>query len=200
VIVDNLTKLNAPWRNVLSGALVIITAIAMYNWILAPHVSYLFAVQRYEPVASNIANESVALRDSLDAKRGQLAQLRRQFTELRGALFTPRQAREFFMDIQNTAEKSGCTVTSASFTPDQAGPAVRQADQTLFVATRGATLSLFAPYDKIANLLAALQNRPQKVWIDSVSMELRDISSAQLECTITLTIYVVQNRETPSDV
>lgn len=200
MLVDNLSKLKAPYRNVLSAALIIATAIAMYNWVLAPHVSYLFAVQKYEPVASNIANENVALCNALEDKRKQLDQLRQQFTQLQSALFTPQQAKEFFRDLQNLAAESGCTVTSVSFPPDQPGPLIRQGDKTLLVVSRGALLGLLAPYDKVVSLLARLQNSDQKVWIDSFTMELRDPGSAQLECTIALTIYIVQNRETSSDV
>ena len=48
MIIGNFAKLNRSTRDSVFAALIVIAAIAMYNWIVAPHVDYLFAAQQYE--------------------------------------------------------------------------------------------------------------------------------------------------------
>jgi hypothetical protein len=159
----------------------------------------LFAVQRYEPIVRNIASENEAVRRALGDKRKQLEQMRGQFARIQGTLFTPRQAKEFFADLQNIAEKAGCTVTSVSLLPDQPGPMIKQGENTLLVVGRSVTLGVLAPYDDIVRLLESLERRDQRVWIDSLGMELFDADAVKLKCSFTITIYTIQNKEAAVD-
>jgi hypothetical protein len=195
MLINNLTKLNTPSRNAMSAALIIIASVAMYNWILAPHVTYLFAVQRYEPVIGSIATENETLCRALEDKRKQLNQLRQQFARLQSTIFTMDQARQFLTDMQDIAEKTGCTVTSINYSQDQPGPVIKQGQDMLFVLVKGAKVGLLAPYNSIVALLETLESYPQKVWVDSVAMESIGTDSERLKVTISLTIYCMRNKE-----
>ena len=81
-------------RNAISIALIVIGAAAMYNWILSPQVGYLRAVQRYQPVVDEMAEETGRIGGTLDAKRQQLRTLQQELAEARGSLFTREEARD----------------------------------------------------------------------------------------------------------
>lgn len=195
MLINNLTKLNKPSKNAISAALIITAAVAMYNWILAPHVAYLFAVQRYEPVVGNIASENEALCKQLDDKRKQVDQLRQRFAQLSGTIFTPSQARQFLANLQDISEKAGCTVTSMSFSQDLPGPVIKQGQDMLLVVSKGATIGLLASYNNLVALLESLEKQTQKVWMDSLAMETLETDSERLKATISITIYSIKNKE-----
>ena len=61
MLIDNLANLNRSTRNTIYAALAIIAVIAMYDWILAPHVTCLFAAQQYESVINKAVEKNKAL-------------------------------------------------------------------------------------------------------------------------------------------
>ena len=67
MLVDSLGRLSDSSRRAVLAGLVIVSVVAFYGWVLSPHVNYLFAVQRYAPVAGTVANEKQEMSDSLHA-------------------------------------------------------------------------------------------------------------------------------------
>ncbi|HQG47647.1 MAG TPA: hypothetical protein PK373_01055, partial [Sedimentisphaerales bacterium] len=49
--------ISKPRRCVLTTALFVIAAAALYNWVFSPHIGYLRAMQRLEPVMDKMAEE-----------------------------------------------------------------------------------------------------------------------------------------------
>ena len=195
MLIDNLAKLNRSSRNAVSAALIIIAAIAMYNWIVTPHTTCLFAAQRYESVVGNIAKKNKLISNTVNTKRKKLQELREQFVQLQSILFTPEEAKEFFSDLQAISEEAGCTVYSLNFIMSEAGPENEQSKDTSGIVTNRAMLSVVGVYENIIKLVERLQVRTQKVWIDSVKMEIVDYDSPQSKCDITITIYTIQDKE-----
>ena len=58
MLVNNLAKLRRSSRNAVSASLIVIAALAMYNWIVAPRAGYLSAAQRYEFVMDNMVKKN----------------------------------------------------------------------------------------------------------------------------------------------
>jgi hypothetical protein len=195
VLKSNITKLNSSSRSAISTALILIAAAAMYNWMVAPHVNYLFAVQRYEPVVDNIAHEKEITTKTLERNKAKLQELTDQLTSARNSLFTPAEAKTFFGNIEAIAKDTDCTLQSLSFTTRDRGVAFGQSQDALHIVAKSAALSFTGSYDNIIALFNKLQNRLQKVWIDSIRLQIFDIQSAKLKCDTTVTIYVVQDKE-----
>jgi hypothetical protein len=61
MLVDNLTKLSRSSRNAVSASLILIAALAMYNWIVAPRTNYLLAAQRYEFVIEKVVKINTSI-------------------------------------------------------------------------------------------------------------------------------------------
>ncbi|MHC4739506.1 MAG: hypothetical protein ACYS9Y_11440 [Planctomycetota bacterium] len=195
MLIDNLAKSNHLSRSAVSAVMIVISAIAMYNWIVAPRAAYLRAVQRHEIVAGNIAQKNEVINKKVVAKRKKLQKLQEQFTKLRDTLFTPEQAKEFFSDLQTISEEVGCAVYSLNILTTEPSRERRQSQDGSYIVPKSATLTVAGVYEKIIRLLERLQVRTQKVWVDSIKMEIFDYDSAKPKCNITITIYTVEEEE-----
>jgi len=188
MLINNLAKLNHSSRNAVSAALIVVAAIAMYNWIVAPQATCLSAAQRYESVMGNMVKKNKAISNAVKTKKKELQELRDQLTEFKSGLFTPDKAREFFSDLQVISEQAGCTVYSLNFS--EPSPKDGESENTSGVVAKNAVLSVVGVYKNIIRLIERLQARAQKVRIDSVKIQTLDYDSDQAKCDITITIYL----------
>ncbi|MHC4356872.1 MAG: hypothetical protein ACYS0H_29585, partial [Planctomycetota bacterium] len=58
MLINSLAKLSRSSRNAASASLILIAALAMYNWIVAPHTAYLVAAQQHEVVVATVARKN----------------------------------------------------------------------------------------------------------------------------------------------
>ena len=195
MLIDSLAKLNSVSRNSISAALVLIVTIAVYSWIVAPHVTQLFAVQRYESVVDDIVKKNKILSSAIRTKKKRLEKLGEQFTQLQSSLFMMNEAKEFFSDLQAISEQEKCTVYSLNLLTNEQNSKDGKPEDSSGIVTKSAILSVIGAYGDIVKLIERLQARPQKVWIDSVRMSGLDDTSDQLKCDITITICTVQDQE-----
>jgi hypothetical protein len=61
-------------------------------------------------------------------------------------------------------------------------------------------LSVSGQYQDIVKLLDSLQNRKQKVWIDTINLHLKDQTTSLLVCDLSLSIYTLKVKEIQSHV
>ena len=198
MLVDDLAKLNRSSRNAFYAALILIAAIAMYNWIVAPHTTYLFATQRCESVMDNIAEKNELISERIKIKKKKLQQLRKQFTHLESTLFTPKEAKEFFSDLQAISEEVGCIVYSLNFITREPHPDDEQSehDHALCIVANSAMLEVVGVYSNVIKLVERLLARTHVVGIDSLRLEAIGDDSGQLKCDITITIYTISDKVT----
>ena len=194
MLINTLAKLSRSSRNAASVSLIVIAALGMYNWIAAPHATYLLAAQRYGFVVDDIVKKNKAIDNKVKIKEKKLQELQEQHVELQNTLFTPDKAREFFSDLQAISEETGCIVYSLNVINSK--PKSGQPKQTAGVVTKSAVLNVAGVYRNITNLIQRLQARTQKVWVDSVKMRTLDGSLNRARCDITITICAIENEET----
>jgi len=196
MLVDKLAKLNRSTRHTVSVSLIVIAALAMYNWLVTPHADYLSAAQGYESVMDNVVEKNKTISNIVNIKRKKLQELREKSAQLQSILFTPDQAREFFSDLQAVSEETGCVVYSLNLMTNKPSPKDRDSEDTSGIVTKSAVLSVVGVYRNIAKLMERLQARTQKVWIDSVQVRTLDYSSDRPRCDITITICALTDKET----
>lgn len=196
MLVDKLAKLNRSTRHTVSVSLIVIAALAMYNWLVTPHADYLSAAQGYESVMDNVVEKNKTIRNIVNIERKKLQELSEKSAQLQSILFTPDQAREFFSDLQAVSEETGCVVYSLNLMTNKPSPKDRDSEDTSGIVTKSAVLSVVGVYRNIAKLMERLQARTQKVWIDSVQVRTLDYSSDQPRCDITITICALTDKET----
>ena len=96
MLVNDFAKFGRSKRSTVSAALVVITALAMYNWMVTPHAAYLSAAKGYESAINNIVKKNKIIDNKVKIERQKLLELNEQSTQLQNILFTHDQAREFF--------------------------------------------------------------------------------------------------------
>lgn len=195
MLIDNLANMNRSTRTIVFAALIIIAAIAMYDWIVAPHVTCLSASQRYESVVSKAAEKNKAVARELETKTKKLEELYKQFAESRSILFAPEEAEALFSDLQAIAEEAGCTVHALNLVGNKPSSRDKQkTEDTSGVTANSATLTVSGGYNSIFRLVEELQNHAKKIWLDSLEMKVVDFSSGRIECSMTITIYTIQDK------
>lgn len=196
MLIDDLAKLNSGLRNAISAVLVIITTIVLYNLVVAPHVVYLSSAKQYETVLSELVNTSKVIRSAVGIKKKKLKELSGQFANLQNALFTVKESKEFFSDLQAVSEQAGCAVYSLNFVTGGQRSEAGQSEDASGIAANSAVLSVIGGYNDLVKLLERLKARPQKVFIDSFKMAGHNDGSGRLRCDMTVKIYTIQDKET----
>jgi Tfp pilus assembly protein PilO len=196
VLIDNLVKLSSGSRNAISAVLVIITTVMLYKLIVLPHVVYLSSVKQYETVLSELVKASKVARSAVIIKKKKLKELGGQFANLQNALFTVKEAKEFFSDLQAISEQAGCVVYSLNFITGGQRSEAGQSEDASGIIANSAALSIIGGYSDLIKLLERLKARPQKVFIDSFKMAGHNDGSGRLRCDMTIKIYTIQDKET----
>ncbi|MHC4617324.1 MAG: hypothetical protein ACYTEQ_06180 [Planctomycetota bacterium] len=195
MLINKLARLNCSSRNAASLALMLIAALAMYNWMVAPYAAYLLAARRYESVVNQAIQKKEAVSKTVETKRKKLEQLYEQSSLLQSIFFTDDKSREFFSDLQVISEQSGLVVNAVNLIQRPLDHKSGHPQKVPGAAAKSAVLSVVGGYDNVIRLLQRLQARTEKVWIDSVKMQTLDYRSAFPRCDITITIYTIQNKE-----
>jgi len=188
----NRTKSTRSSRSVMLAVLVLIGAAAGYNWLVAPHCSYLRAAQKGRSTAGELVRKDRLISNDIAAHKELLTQLQEKFIRAKEQFFDPAGASEFFGSIDALAQDSGCILSSLIFRP-----AKLQVAQNLsgFITPRHATLSVLANYAGLVTMLNKLQDRPEQVRVDSIDVKLSRNTPGRLNCDMNITIHVVQDEE-----
>ncbi|MBP7052644.1 MAG: hypothetical protein KBE65_16655 [Phycisphaerae bacterium] len=177
-------------KRALTVAPFVIGAVALYNWAISPHVGYLHAMHRLEPVVDRMAEELNVVGETLEQKRSLLRSLRAELATVREGVHAREQAKAFVHDLQVLVGKAGCVTTAADFACDQSANGRDDPNIPVAVEVLHADFTIQGQYDSIVAFLQTVRERPQAVWIDSCQIELVDSGSDQLECRLGLTLYI----------
>lgn len=180
-------------RSVVLGSLVLIGAIACYNWFVAPQCTYLQAAHRYESAAQALARKNNVMSADIAKDKRELAQLNEKFVQARASVFEPAGAKEFFNGIEAAAEKTGCVISSLTFQPTNRKPGADRLSG--FLRPRRARLSVLGHYAGVIALMDEFQDRREKVLIDSISIASTGKVPGRLNCEMNITVYVIQDQE-----
>jgi len=192
MLADKLKHLDSSSRRALLMGLVVLTAVAIYCWLLSPFRNQLLAAQRYNSTLDSSIHKVRVLDTTLEAKKAKLEEMRKAFARLRNELFTQDEARDFLATLPTMIRSTGCVVQSLSSNPEQRGGSQNQPDNS-GIAGKKASVTVIGGYNSIVKLFDNLQTSKRKVWIESVRM---DTGAGKLKCQMMLTLYCVDSMET----
>ena len=185
-------------RNTLLVSLLIIAAIAAYNWIITPHLNFLEAAQKYEVVAQRHARKNEMIDIEVTARKEELAQLRRKLKDTAAKLFDPSAAKQFFNDIETLAQEAECTVRSLHFSATSAVNNVGRLTTGNQITEDHASLTVTGTYSQILALMRRLQDRPELVTVDVLKIRPDTENPGRLTCQTTVKIYVIEKGQDDS--
>jgi len=187
------------------NAFVLVSAAAVvlagYFWILAPHVGYLSASKKRLSVVKELRQKHDFLKNLVSARQKQMQNLHEKLTDSRvcDSLFAPSDAASFFDDIQAVAEASRCVIESLNFAPNTVKPTEGRAWEDGYVIPEYATVVVVGPYSGAVEFMNRLQDRLEKVWIDSLEIEPVRDEPGKLRCSFTVTVYVMHECESVNE-
>jgi hypothetical protein len=186
-----ITALGKSTGGIVSAALVVIAVIAVYDWMVSPHLGYLNAMQRLQPVVDEVAGERDRLCQILGSSRQRLRALQEELAEVRGRLFSREESKAFVPILQSLVEDAGCVLLLAAFTDRNDTTPARGSDQPAAVKASHVSLTVLGQYEQVIALLERVQDSQPKIWVDSCRLELSDAGSGQLCCQLALTAYAL---------
>ncbi len=195
MLMNTLAKSSRSSRIAFSAAIVIIVAVATYNWMVAPHTRYLQAAQRYENMMGDMARKNKIIKTKEAVKRKEVEKLRAELASVQSAVFTAYEARRFFTDIEAVCNAAGCLVYSINFLSGNLGGAAASGGSDSGVVENSAVVSFVGSYGNIISFLSKVTNRPQKVDVRSIKISAFGKKPDPLECEMVVTIYTVRDRE-----
>jgi Tfp pilus assembly protein PilO len=195
VQIKSLPKLGLSSRQGLLAASVLIAVLAMYNWIVAPHVVYLRAVQRYEPVVAQVAQEQASVKDAMVEHKKVLEELEAQFGKVRSLLFSSGQVQPLTGDLEAMAVQHQCALTSVDFGSDRSLRIVGDDQGSLRVDEVRITVTVTGEYDGLMAFIGRVQAYERKIWVRALTMEPAGPEVRLLQCQIDIAIYVIQEKD-----
>jgi len=176
-------------RSVAFAAMVLIGTIAVYNWFIVPHTSYLGAAQRYELVAGELAKTNRLISSDVAAKKKELKELNEKLAKVRTKLFSRAEAAKFFDGIGGLARTMNCKVLSLKFSDTSSGRKAPATDDGITVES--VLLSVAGGYKDITALMSKLQNRTEQVWINGVNVKSAGEGIDNLKCDMSVAVCVM---------
>ena len=197
MIADRLRRYPKTARNALSAALVAIGVLALYNWVLAPHVGYLHAVQRLRPVMDRVTEERERICRTLEGKVGQWRTLQRDMAELEEGAFREDRARTFVRGLLPLVEETGCVVVRGEFGSEAKVERFEEPNMPVVAEVSHMNLDVLGQPDQISTLLQRLRDSRPHVWIDSCRCDFSGGEAGQIACNLVLTLYTMVDRGEP---
>jgi hypothetical protein len=195
MLMEVLVKSSRSSRIAFSAAIIIIVAIAAYNWMVAPHANYLHAAQQYELMASDVARKNQLIKAKEAAKKKQLESFQAKLEGAQTAMFREAEGRKFFAGIEALCNKTRCIVSSINFVPGNLGRFATSAQSNGAIVEKSAVVCFVGSYNSIISFIEKLTNRPQKILIRSLKIIAFSGRSSPLECEMMITIFTVGDEE-----
>lgn len=204
MLVDHLTRLDKTSRNALYVTMLVIAGVAMYGWIVSPHVKYLQAVQKYRPAIEKIIDKQSDIKRKLIGRRTLLEKLKKQFNDVGTITHTAEQMQQLFGELGAVAEQYGCSLAKVDLST--ADPEIiigTESDQS-YVESIKAGLMVLGDFAPLVAYVDCLQSQERKIWINSLDIKVMKDAMLQeqdtvLRCDIDLEIFVMQKKEVAAD-
>jgi Tfp pilus assembly protein PilO len=185
-------------KNVLIMVMLVISIVAMYNWFITPQTRYLAAAQKYREATGSVEKTVLLISSQVKTQRKELAGVLQQFELQKQNLFDTDRAKDFLANLQSVAEKNGCMVVNIKHSPAAEVPV--KDNNSIDIELYQVSIKLSGGYENIVEFLNTIQSGMSKVWIESVDIGMKDVTSGYLTCNITLSVYALKIKEIQGNV
>ena len=199
MLTDKFIKSGPGSKMFVSVSTIAIVTLATYSWIVSPQISYLHAARQQKVMNRNAEQKTLGLRNQAHKREAELTDLRNQIDAIRDSFFTPSEAHEFFSDLDTVAIQCGCNISSLTFM--SAKTAAPEAGHEYFssVALKRAEITLTGQYDGILAFLTKLGRYRQRISVGNLLIKPNPSNIEELICSMTTTIYIIENKEAISN-
>lgn len=198
-MLNDLLKTSPTAKVLVSVSSILMVGLVTYNWAIAPQRSYLHAAQQHESMMQNAGKKSQVIKNRILSKEKEMANLYDQIAETKDSFFTPKIAREFFLDLEPILLQSSCSMESlTSVSPDKIFTD-DQAQNHPGVVLRCAQIKFIGRYEHIIKFIKRLSGYSQRISVNNILLEAVEPGSRMLMCNMTITIYLIEDKEKMED-
>ena len=198
MLTDKIVKCSSTSKIIVSVSFVAIITLATYNWIVSPQTGYLHAARQYERIVGNAGKKTTFIKEQIATKEVEIEKLQRETAEIQNSFFPPQKATEFFMDIEPLSLQCNCNVDSLTFMADETRQGMNKGESSP-VILRSAIIEITGAYEDLMKFLGRLGGYPQRISVNDLRIEPGPRDSDKLSCGMTITIYVVEDKEIITD-
>ena len=199
MLMEKVIKANPGIKMFVCVSTIVIVAFATYNWIVSPHISYLKAAERYERMTGSAGQKGTTIKNNIDTKQQELDGLKAEIDQIQNSFFTEEKAREFFSDLEPILVQSDCNIDTLTFLPPESIASQADSEQTSSVILKRAEVEFTGEYENIIKFLKKLSSYSQRISIENLLIQSGRFGQQRLTCYMTVTIYLVEDREKVND-
>lgn len=200
MLMDKVGKINTNTKIFVSVSTVMLVAIAMYNWAISPQTSYLQAAQRYETMMSDAGEKTTVIKSGIVDKKKELERLHEEIAATKDSFFTLKTSREFFSDIAPILSQSDCMMESLTFPSTSSITLNKDEEIDSGISEKRAALVFTGRYESIIKFLRRLSGYSQHIMVNDLVIESVRSGEKRLVCHMTITIYLIEEKELVTDV
>ena len=186
-------------RVIVSVSMVAIFAIAAYSWAVSPHTAYLHATEKYQTMTDSVEEKTLLLARAVSIKEQKLESLKQELVECRKTFFNSSEGVEFFSDLESVAEQNAFNIKLMTFKPARSVKVDEQDMDSTMITVRNAMLRYTGKYVKVIQFLRYLNDHPKRVCVSDLRIKSPSGGSTILECSMNITIYITENKESVTD-
>jgi Tfp pilus assembly protein PilO len=198
-LTDKFIKSSPSTKIFVSVSAVAIVTLLAYGWIVSPQISYLHAVQQHKTMARNAEQKTATIKNQVHKSQAELTDLSNRVDAIHDSFFTPAQANEFFSDLDMVAIQCGCNISSLTFMSSTAVVPEEGHEYFSSVVLKRAEIKLTGQYEEIMKFMKKLSGYRQRISVGSLLIKPNPQIGQDLLCSMNITIYLIENKETISN-
>ncbi len=190
-----ITKLNPRSKLAFILSVVILVGFTAFNWIVSPQTTYLRAARLYENMLGDAGKMSTVIKGQMESKRDGVSKLQDEIARVQGRFFTAKHAAEFFLDLEPIARQSNCNLDQLTFMPPESISYKSDGDEASDIVVKRSMISFTSTYSDVISFLKKLNSYSQRIAITDLTIESDDMMDEHLYCRMTITIYLIDDKE-----
>ena len=190
-----ITKLNQNSKLAALLSVIILVGFMAFNWIVSPQTTYLRAARLYENMLGDAGKMTTVIRGQMESKRKEVSQLNDEIAQIQGRFFITKQAAELFLDLEPIAHQSNCNLDQLTFLPPESISYKSDGGEACDIVVKRSIISFTSTYGDAIRFLTKLNSYSQRIVISNLTIELNDTIDEQLHCQMTITIYLIDDKE-----
>ncbi len=195
MLMEKIIKASPSVKIFVCVSTIVIVAFATYSWIVSPHISYLKAAERYERMTGTAGQKRINIKNNLDTRQQELNELKAEIDQIQGSFFTEEKAREFFSDLEPILVQSDCNIDTLAFLTPERIASQADGEHTSSVILNRAEVSFTGEYENIIKFLKKLSSYSRRVSIGNLLIQSDHFGQQRLTCYMTVTIYLIEDKE-----
>lgn len=176
-------------------SVIILVGLMAFNWIILPQTTYLRAARLYENMLGDAGKMSTVIRGQMETKRDEVSKLNDEIVRVQSHFFTSKQASELFLDLEPIAHQSNCNLDQLTFMPSESVSYESDEGEVCSIVVKRSIISFTSTYGSVIRFLTKLNSYSQRIIISGLTIESDNMIDEQLYCQMTITIYLIEDKE-----